>query len=308
MAGRAIVFAGQGAQFVGMGKELADSNPEYQELFDRADEILGYGLSRICFEGPAEELTKTNHCQPGIFVASVVCYRALMAAVPGLQASCMAGLSLGEWTALHAAGALTFDDTLRVLEARGRFMQDACDQSDGAMVSVIGLSVDQLKPICEKTGVSMANLNSAQQTVLSGDRTAIEQAEQLANEAGAKKTIILKVAGAYHSPLMEPAAQRLKEVLDSVDIQPTSVPVVANVTGAPHGTPDEIRETMLKQVTSSVLWQADVEWLRGQGIEEFVECGPGKVLSSLIKRIDRSAQVLNIQDAATLEAAVAALA
>lgn len=308
MAGRAIVFAGQGAQFVGMGKELADSNPEYQELFDRADEILGYGLSRICFEGPAEELTRTNHCQPGIFVASVVCYRALMAAVPGLQASSMAGLSLGEWTALHAAGALTFNDTLRVLEARGRFMQDACDQSDGAMVSVIGLSVDQLKPICEKTGVSMANLNSAQQTVLSGDRTAIEQAEQLANEAGAKKTIILKVAGAYHSPLMEPAAQKLKEVLDSVDIQPTSVPVVANATGAPHGTPDEIRETMLKQVTSSVLWQADVEWLRGQGIEEFVECGPGKVLSSLIKRIDRSAQVLNIQDAATLEAAVAALA
>ena len=142
MAGRAIVFAGQGAQFVGMGKDLADANPEYQELFDRADEILGYGLSKICFEGPAEELTKTNHCQPGIFVASAVCYRALMKAVPGLEVSSMAGLSLGEWTALHAAGALTFDDTLRVLEARGRFMQEACDQSDGSMVSIIGLSAD----------------------------------------------------------------------------------------------------------------------------------------------------------------------
>ena len=308
MSQRAIVFSGQGAQTIGMGKDLSEAYPECRDLFARADEVLGYGISEICFEGPAEELTKTSHCQPGIFVASVACYTALKQQVPGLEAAALAGLSLGEWTALHVAGVLSFDDTLKALEARGRFMQEACDATDGAMLSVIGLSVEQLEGICETSGAEMANLNSAMQTVLSGTRAAVEAAGKLASEAGAKRCISLPVAGAYHSELMVPAAEKLREVLEGITFNAPTLPVVANVTGKPHGTPDEIRATMLMQVTSSVRWLDCIQWLQSQGVTQFVECGPGKVLSGLIKRIDKGVSTVNIQDSETLQAAVAALA
>jgi len=300
MSSKAILFAGQGAQAVGMGKDLAETYPECKALYDTANEVLGYRLSDICFEGPVEELTKSNHCQPVIFVTSIACYKALCLEVGEPEMIGSAGLSLGEWSSLHMAGALSYEDALRVLEARGRFMQEACEERDGSMVSVIGLGMDQLKSICEATGVEIANLNSSEQTVLSGERAGIERAEALAKEAGAKRAIVLNVAGAFHSSLMHSAADRLAEVLQGIDIQTPRIPVIANVTGQPHGAPDEIRAAMVKQVSSSVHWRSCVEWFMDKGVTEYIECGPGKVLTGLIRRIDTAASLQNVQDLATL--------
>ena len=304
MSNRAVVFAGQGAQSVGMGKDLADAYPACKALFQEADEILGFRLSALCFEGPIEELTKSNHCQPAIFVSSVACCTALGIERPGLAWAGTAGLSLGEWTALHVGGALSFERALRVLEARGRFMQEACLQRDGAMVSVIGLPVEKLREICAATGVEIANLNSPEQTVLSGERKGIAEAEKAAQAAGAKRTVVLNVAGAFHSALMAPAAARLEEFLKTVPIKAPALPVVANATGRPHGGPEDIRREMVRQVTSSVQWVSCVQWFAGQGVKQYVECGPGKVLSGLIKRIDKEAQAADVQDVPTLRKAV----
>ncbi len=307
MGGTAIVFAGQGAQFVGMGKDLAEAFPASSELFERANSALGTDLRRICFEGPEEELTKTSNCQPAIFVVSIVCLAALRAELGELNVSAAAGLSLGEWSALHMAGSLSFEDVLRVLEARGRFMQEACDASAGGMVSIIGLDMSAIEKICEEAGVGIANLNSPGQTVLSGERSGIERASSLATQAGAKRAIVLNVAGAYHSSLMADAAEKLEEVLHSVEISAPSVPVLSNVSGKPHGSADEIRSLMVAQVTSTVRWIDDVEWMKTNGITQYVECGPGKVLSGLIKRIDNTAALHNIQDRQSLQTAAAAL-
>jgi len=309
MSKRAIIFSGQGAQFVGMGKDLAEAYPACKALYDKADEVLGYELSKICFEGPAEELTKSNHAQPAIFVTSIACYTALKEKLPELEVAMVAGLSLGEWSALHAAGALSFEDTLRVLAVRGQAMQDACEEKDGSMVSVIGLNADQLSEICEKSGVELANLNSEAQTVLSGEREAVEKAAALASEMGAKRAIVLNVAGAFHSSLMASATPKLEKVLSTVEIKEPSIPVVANVTGQAHGSSQEIFDTMLKQVTGSVHWYEGINAMTAAGVGEFIECGPGKVLTGLVKRIaERGTPLYNIQDLASLEKTVAALA
>lgn len=306
MKEKAVVFAGQGAQFVGMGKDLADVNPECKALFDKADEILGFKLSKLCFEGPIEDLTKSSNCQPAIFVASMACWKAFSDKLGGnVPVKGVAGLSLGEWTALHMAGAMSFEDTLLILQARGRFMQEACEERRGGMVSVIGLTVEKLKEICSAVGVEIANLNSPEQTVLSGERQAIENAERLAKEAGAKKTVMLNVAGAFHSSLMTSAANKLREYLVKVDIRQPRIPVVANVTGMPHGSSGDIHREMIRQVTSSVHWVSCVNWFKNNGVTDYVECGPGRVLSGLIKRIDSNAVTVSIQDVATIEKAVA---
>jgi len=289
---------------VGMGKDLAETYPECGQLFERADEVLGYSLSKICFEGPDEELTKSNHCQPAIFVTSVACYTALKRELPALAPKGLAGLSLGEWSALHVAGALSFDDALRVLEARGRFMQEACEEREGGMVSVIGLPMDKLEDICREAGVEIANLNSAEQTVLSGEKHCIAKAEQLAKDAGAKRAIVLKVAGAYHSSLMSGAAERLAAVLAGVEMKEPELPVLSNVTGDPHGAGEAIKQAMLKQVNSSVRWLSCIEWFRAEGVTDYVECGPGKVLSGLVRRIDREATTRNVQNVETLKKCV----
>ena len=307
MKTKAAVFAGQGAQAVGMGKDLADADPACRALFDTASSVLGYDLARICFEGPIEELTKSNHCQPAIFTMSVACFRALERGVPGLTFAGTAGLSLGEWSALHAAGALSFEDAVRILEARGRFMQEACQAQEGGMISVMGLDRAALEKVCAEAGVEIANLNSPEQTVLSGPKARIPIAEKLAAEAGAKRTVVLNVAGAFHSTLMAPAAARLEQALAHVPIRAPAVPVISNVTGQPHGTPDEIRQAMVRQVTSPVQWVTTVGWFRAAGAGEYWEFGPGKVLSGLIKRIDKDAATGNIQDRPTLEKAAAAL-
>lgn len=307
MADKAVVFAGQGAQFVGMGRDLAEAYPECKELFDRADAALGYSLSKICFEGPESDLTKSNYCQPAIFTVSAACYQALCREVPDVTFAGAAGLSLGEWTALYAAGALSFEDTLRVLEARGGFMQEACEQRAGGMVSILGLDADKVREIAAATGMEVANLNSAEQTVISGPKENVQKVEELAQAAGAKRAIPLNVAGAYHSSLMAPAAEKLAEVLQGVEFKAPAIPVLSNATGAPHGGPDDIRANMLKQVTHSVLWMSCIEWLRDAGVKACVECGPGKVLSGLIRRIDRELSVCNIQDTETLGKAVEAV-
>ncbi len=305
---RAIVFAGQGAQAIGMGKDFAEKYPECRAIFAKADEVLGYQLSKICFEGPAEDLTKTVHCQPAIFVVSMACVTALSRETPaqwirlGFRAT--AGLSLGEWTALHMADALSFEDTLRVLAARGRFMQEACEEREGSMVSVIGLPVEKLKEICATTGAEIANLNSTDQTVLSGSRDAVAAAAKMAGEAGARKAIPLKVAGAYHSSLMATAARRLDEMLAGITFKQPRMTILSNVTGMPHGGPAEIRSAMVKQVTSPVQWLSSIEWLKNNGIKDYLECGPGNVLSGLIKRIDKEAKTSNVQDVTTLQQAV----
>ncbi len=307
MSKTAVVFSGQGAQFAGMGKDLAAAFPVCRDLFAKADAVLGYSLSSLCFEGPLEELTKSNHCQPAIFVTSVACFRALQSLVPGLDVAMMAGLSLGEWSALHAAGVLSFEDTLRVLQVRGRAMQAACEEREGGMISVIGLPEAALKEICGKTGLEMANLNAEDQTVLSGPRAGIVQAEALAKEMGAKRAIVLGVAGAFHSSLMASATPKLQAVLSAAQLKAPQVPVVANVTGRVHGGPDDIRREMLAQVTGSVHWYEGINAMTAAGVTRFVECGPGKVLTGLIKRIAKDAQLFNIQDTATLEATVTAL-
>ncbi len=304
----AAVFAGQGAQFVGMGKDLAEAFPAVKALYERANGVLGYDIAGLCFDGPAEELTKSNNCQPAIFVTSVACCTALHERLgDALSFDAVAGLSLGEWTALFAAGVVDFETTLKILEARGRFMQEACEETAGGMVSVMGLKPEQLQEVCTRTGVTIANLNSSKQTVLSGTKDGIAAAETVANELGAMRTVVLNVAGAFHSPLMRSAREKLAGVLADVTFSTPNRTVLSNFTGQPHTEPDAIREAMLGQVTDSVRWCDCIEWCGANRISAYVELGPGKVLSGLIKRIDRKAGLCNVQDAETLDRTVGVL-
>jgi len=301
MSKKAFLFSGQGSQFVGMGKDLYDAYPACAALFDKADEILGYSISDICFNGPAEELTKTNNCQPGIFVMSAVCYEALKNK-SDLQIDALAGLSLGEWSALYVAGVLSFEDTLKILEARGRFMQEACDATEGSMVSVMGtLTAEQIQAVADEAGVDVSNLNSAQQTVLSGTVPGIEKAAELAKAAGAKRAIILKVAGAYHSRLMNSAAAKLEAAIADIEFAEPKIPVYSNTTGKLHTTPTEIKASMIAQVNKTVRWVDCVNGLVEDGVTSILELGPGRVLSGLVKKIDASLDVDNIQDIKSLE-------
>lgn len=306
----AWVCAGQGAQSVGMGRDLAEILPACRAMFEQANALLGFDLARLCFEGPEAELVKSNICQPAIFAVTAVCAAALRARLPAGAAPPvgLAGLSLGEWTALHLAGAVRYEDGLKILEARGRFMQEACEAQAGGMLSLIGLDAGRVSEIAAAAGVEVANYNSPGQTVLSGRRAALPAAEKMAKAAGAKRVVPLSVAGAYHSSLMRPAAEKLARLLESVPMQAPAAPVMSNVTGRAHGAPDEIRGLMVRQVTSPVNWIACVQSLEQAGARRFVECGPGRVLSGLIKRTAPGAALVNVQDAPSLERAAAELA
>lgn len=304
MSSNAILFPGQGAQAVGMGKDLAEAFPASRAVFDTANRVLGFDLARLCFEGPIEELTKSSNTQPAIFTVSAACYAALQAQRPGVAFAATAGLSLGEWAALWHAGSISLEDALRVLQARGRFMQEACDERPGGMVSIIGAAPDKVQALCAAAGVEVANFNSADQIVLSGPADRIADAEKRAAEFGARKAVKLNVAGAFHSTLMASAAKKLEALLAGVAFQAPARPVFSNVTGRPHGSPDEIRRLMVQQVTSSVRWVSCVEGMKAQGIRAYVECGPGKVLAGLVKRIDKDAAVHNIYDRPSLEGVV----
>ena len=297
-----FVFSGQGAQFAGMGKDLAEADPAVMALYDRANEVLGFDLKGVCFDGPAEALTKSDICQPAIFTTSMACLVAFEKAHPQVAAGCFAGLSLGEWTALCAADALIFEDTLKILQARGRFMQEACDANPGGMLSVMSATEEQIKALCDAAGITIANINSPVQVVLSGAKEGIEKAKALCAEQKIK-AIPLQVAGAFHSPLMKPARDKLAAFFAETKFTAPATPVFANVTGKPHEPCGYVvRDTMLLQVTNTVRWADCVQGMIAGGVDSFIEFGPGKVVSGLISRINKDVKVQNVQDAATLAA------
>ena len=290
----ALLFPGQGAQSVGMGAELYDSLPAARALFDRAGELLGYDLIELCLRGPAEELDSTIYSQPAIYVTSLAALERLKHDSPETIASCVAaaGLSLGEYTALAFAGAMSFEDGLRVVAERGRAMQDAADRAASGMVSVLGLEADQVRSLCEEARqgdvLEVANYLCPGNVVVSGENAACERIVELATHAGAMRVIPLAVAGAFHTSLMQPAVDRLRTVLSEVTIEPPRIPVVSNVDARPHDDPDVIRSLLVKQVVGPVRWEDSMRWLIAeQGVEQCYEVGPGRVLRGLLKRIDR---------------------
>ena len=307
MSKTALLFAGQGAQVIGMGKDLATNFPSAQAWFDRANAALGYDLASVCFNGPEAELTKTENAQPGIFLVSWVAFELLKERVPALKFDATAGLSLGEFTALTAAGAMSFEDGLRVVRQRGRFMQEACEATQGGMAAVIGLDEAPTREVCAEAGVVLANLNCPGQLVISGEAGKITKACELAKAKGAKRAIPLTVAGAYHSPLMASAQPKLQAELAKAKLSSPGVPVISNVTAQPHTSPDQISARMVEQVTSSVRWEESMRYLLAQGYTRFIELGPGAALSGFMKRINKEAQMLNVSDAASLEATVKVL-
>jgi [acyl-carrier-protein] S-malonyltransferase len=302
----ALLFAGQGAQFAGMGRDFAAGSSMARAIFERANQVLGYDLASICFEGPDSELTKTEHAQPGIFLVSWVAFRLLQERLPGFCFHAAAGLSLGEFTALAAAGALEFEDALRVVHQRGKYMQEACDTTRGSMAAVLGLEAEKAREVCDAAGVAVANLNCPGQIVISGASERIEKACELAKSRGARRALPLNVAGAYHSPLMASACPRLGEALAGVRLQHPSVQVISNVTARPHGAPADILQRLVEQVTATVRWEESVRFLLAENCTHFLELGPGTALTGFMKRIEPGARVLNIGDINSLEAAIKA--
>ncbi len=301
------VFAGQGAQLPGMGKDLAEADAEIMGLFDRANAALGFDLKKICFEGPAEELVKSNICQSAIFVVSYAAFTAL-GKRKAVDFSCAAGLSLGEWGALCVAGVLDFESTLKVLEARGRFMQEACEATPSGMIAIVGASPEQLAAVCERSGCTVANVNSAAQQVLSGSKEAIARAATAAKELGIRRAIPLATAGAFHSPFMASAREKLAPILDGIAFRAPRIPVLSNVSGKPHASDGgAIKALMLEQITSTTNWAADVACAKELGCTTFVEFGPGKVLSGLIAKIDPALRTLNVGDLPSLDATAGGL-
>jgi [acyl-carrier-protein] S-malonyltransferase len=307
MSKTALIFAGQGAQVVGMGKDLVERSATAKAWFERANAVLDYDLASICFSGPETELTKTEHAQPGIFLVSWVAFEMLKGRVPALKIEATAGLSLGEFTALTAAGAMSFEDGLKVVRQRGRFMQEACAATQGGMAAIIGLGEAATREVCAETGVALANLNCPGQLVISGATEKLAPACALAKAKGAMRALPLTVAGAYHSPLMASAQPKLEAELAQVNLRQPAVPVIANVTAQPHEGPDAIRARLVEQVTSSVRWEESMRCLIAQGFTRFIELGPGRALSGFMKRIDKTVQILNVEDSASLEATVKAV-
>ena len=301
----AFVFPGQGSQAVGMGRDLGASSPRW----DEAASVLGMDLRRLCFEGPEAELTLTANTQPAILTVSTIALDALTAA--GVRYAFVAGHSLGEYTALVAAGALSFGEAVRTVRARGEFMQEAVPAGQGAMAAVIGLDRDQVQAACAEAqgagAVQVANLNAPGQTVIAGAREAVQRAIELAKAKGAKRAIPLPVSAPFHSVLMEPAACRLEAVLKEIDFRDLRVPVVTNVDAAPLTDGGRVMDSLVRQVTAPVRWEDVVVRLVAEGVDTFVEVGPGKVLCGLIRRIAAGARALNVEDRASLEATVEAL-
>ncbi len=294
----AFVFPGQGSQAVGMGQSFYNVLPWAKEAYGAADEILGFGLSKIALEGPPEELNKTENTQPALLVASLIALGALKASFP-LEPVVMAGHSLGEYTALVASGALQFTDAVSLVHKRGRFMQEAVPSGTGAMAAVIGLDVPKVEEVCEAASegesvVVPANINSPAQVVVSGSADAVERVTLLAKEAGAKRAIPLKVSAPSHSPLMAPAALRLAEELEGIEFERPNVPIVTNVEATATTDSKRFAELLTLQLTSPVRWVETVELMKSKGVEVIIEIGPGAVLTGLIRRIDKTIQTYNL--------------
>ena len=304
----ALLFAGQGAQTVGMGKDLAGRYPEAAQLFERADQILGRSLSRIAFDGPEEELTQTKNCQPALFVHGLACLAALKKEVGDFPVQAVAGLSLGEFTAHSAAGTFGFETGLRLVAQRGIFMQEACEQTVGGMAAMIGGDESAVRQLAAETDVDVANLNSPGQIVISGESSKVALAVSLAKEHGVRVAKTLNVAGAYHSRLMNSAFLRLGEELQRTALAAPRFPVICNVDATPVLEPERIRESLQDQVTGTVHWTETIEYLvDNEKCDLFIELGPGGVLAGLLNRTRKGTPCVSITDCATLDAALAVL-
>ena len=306
MSNTGIIFPGQGAQSVGMGSDLVAFDASLMERFTQASDILGYDLAKVCFEGPQEELTRSDRAQPAIFVHSIIAWEAVQARA-SVAPKATAGLSSGEWAALCAAGVVQFEDAIRILEARGRFMQEACEATEGGMLGVIGLDDEACVAIAAEAGIEVANYNSPGQVVLSGSREGVAAAEGIAKEKGARRAVALPVAGAFHSSLMQSAADQFSAFLADVTFSEPTIPVLSNVTGEAHEGCDQIKARMAGQITGSVRWVQNAQWMAKNGCSSLIECGPGKVLAGLVKRIDKTVSTHNVHDSASLEATLTAL-
>ena len=303
----AFVFPGQGSQMVGMGLNLHWSSPQAREVFMECDQALGFPLSRLCFEGPEEELRQTINAQPAMMMVSIACLRAASELMGRVHPSFVAGHSLGEYTALVAAGVLEFADAVRLVRERGRLMQEAGELQHGGMAAIIGLDKALLKEICQKTGTEIANINSPNQIVISGAVDALDKAMNEAKAHGVR-VVPLEVSGAFHSQLMEPAADGIARVISNLGFHNPNIPIVANVTAQPVTTASAVKEELLCQIRRCVQWQRSVEYMIKSGVSTFIEIGTGKVLAGLIKKIDRETRVLNISDMPSIEAASLAIA
>jgi [acyl-carrier-protein] S-malonyltransferase len=308
MVSTAFLFPGQGSQAVGMGKALSDAFPEARAVFQAADDALGEPLSRLCFEGPESELVLTRNTQPAILTASIAAHAVWSSR--GGTAAFVAGHSLGEYSALVAAGALSLPDAVRAVRARGTFMQEAVPAGTGAMAAVLGLDPEVVARVCAEVAgsevVSPANYNSPEQTVIAGHAAAVERASARLRESGAKRVIPLAVSAPFHTALMEPAKARLAEVLARSTVSAPRMPVVTNVEASPNADAARVVPLLLAQVSAPVRWVESVRALAAAGVTRVVELGPGKVLGGLVKRISKEIEVLNVEDPASLEKSLAA--
>ncbi|MHC4571982.1 MAG: ACP S-malonyltransferase [Planctomycetota bacterium] len=304
----AFLFPGQGAQVVGMGKEIAQRFGAVAEIFEKANDVVGFDLSNICFEGPAERLNTTTISQPAIFVTSAAILEVFRTnpAASGLRADVTAGLSLGEYTALYAAGVIGFEDGLVLVQKRGQAMQAAADATEGAMVSIIGLDEGEVDKLCAEAGedelLVAVNFNCPGQVVISGSKSACERAEKLAPKYEAIKAVRLEVAGAFHTEMMFSAAEALGQALQMSKIsEPSNIKTVANINAEYYKSAEEIKEGLVKQLTCAIYWQKCMEKLIADGVEEFYEIGPGRVLTGLMKRINRKIKVINVSSLQAVE-------
>lgn len=303
----AALFTGQGSQYIGMGKDLYDNYPLVKFRMDKTSEILGCNIEKICFEGPEEDLKKTENTQPAIYMISFICYRLLENA--GVKFDAYAGFSLGEYSALAASGRLTYEDGVKLVQERGIIMERAVPAGTGAMAAVLGLEDSVVENICTKvkSGIVVpANYNCPGQLVISGEKAAVEQACALATEAGAKRAVALNVSGPFHSPLLKDASNQLKEKLDALTFQEGTAPVYSNVTALPHNQ-ETVKDMLVKQMYSPVQWRKTVENLLAEGFDTFVEVGPGKTLAGFVRKIDRNATIYSVNNVESFEATVKAL-
>jgi len=290
----AFIFPGQGAQYVGMGKDLYKNFPVAKELFDNSCEILDFDLKKLCFEGPSDLLSTTSNSQPAILATSIASLKVMQSVIPGLSAHCALGLSLGEYSALVAAGSLSFNDGLKLVHSRGTFMEEASKDNPGKMASILGLSAEEVEEICKTSNAEIANLNCPGQVVISGKNDAIEKAAVLAKEKGAKRTVMLDVSGPFHSSLMSSAATKLDRALSNVKFSLPTIPVISNINAAYETKEDEIKQNLVTQVSHRTYWEKSIKLVTTSGINTFVEIGPGKVLKGLLRKIDRNLIVHNV--------------
>jgi [acyl-carrier-protein] S-malonyltransferase len=302
----AFVFPGQGSQYAGMGKDIAEAYPAARRVFDDVDTALGFGLSRLCFEGPEDQLTLTENTQPAILAVSSALH-AVLEEKGAVRRDMVAGHSLGEYSAIVSVGGLTPAEAAKIVRMRGRFMQEAVPVGHGAMAALIGPSVDDSRAICEEAAqgevVSVANINAPGQIVIAGTKSAVDRAIAVAKSKGVRRAL-LPVSAPFHCALMDPAAERLRPLLEEATFKDLWVSLVSNVDASPIGTPTAVRNALLRQVASPVRWVDAVQKMISMGVRRFVEVGPGNVLTGLIKRIDSSAELINVSDVPTLEAFV----